>query len=229
MRDRPYCWRSFRSSRWTDAATQTCSFHRHSGTPRSGGPGIHTPQLWLWIPGAPRNDSECAAPSVSSRPKRRPAREPGPVRAACAPRGAWVPDRRCAPSGMTPEDLASVAISRSDSIIKQQLSNSHAGSPVLFEAPGTPLSQIPPANKRGGAERRKAHQLPRPLARNAARPRPLAIEDARLAALHTRPSSLRPGTALPCADGGHWPHLIPETSVSVPPQPREARTTGRPS
>src|SRR6185369_280765 len=34
----------------------------HSGAPRSGKPGIHTPRLWLWIPGSvatlgPRNDN----------------------------------------------------------------------------------------------------------------------------------------------------------------------------
>src|ERR1041385_122095 len=36
------------------------SLRRHSGAPRSGEPGIHTPQQWLWIPALAslgRNDS----------------------------------------------------------------------------------------------------------------------------------------------------------------------------
>src|SRR5215218_6532485 len=40
-----------------------------------------------------------------------------------------------------------------------QLSNSRAGSPVLFEAPGTPWSSSPWPNKARGAERRAAHLL----------------------------------------------------------------------
>jgi hypothetical protein len=49
--------------------------------------------------------------------------------------------------------------------VKQQ-----ASSPVLFERRVRLWAFVPSANKTRGAERRTAHQLPRSLARNAARP-----------------------------------------------------------
>src|SRR5579871_6307771 len=33
------------------SVTKVPLFFRHSGAPRSGEPGIHNHQLWLWIPG----------------------------------------------------------------------------------------------------------------------------------------------------------------------------------
>src|SRR5688500_5556620 len=87
------------------------------------------------------------------------------------------------------------------------LTYSHVKQPSVIariaeKAPGTP-SFFPPS-KQEGAERRQAHQLPRPLAGNAAaslRRMP------RLSALHRGVLPSGPGTALPCADGGHWPYL----------------------
>src|ERR671913_2480911 len=37
---------------YSEIFTQPETPTRHSGTPRSGAPGIYTPQLWLWIPGS---------------------------------------------------------------------------------------------------------------------------------------------------------------------------------
>ena len=57
-----------------------------------------------------------------------------------------------------------------------QISNSQAGSPVLFGRRRVRLSSSSPHQTKRGAERRMAPKLPRPLARDTARP--LAIGDA---------------------------------------------------
>ena len=100
-------------------------------------------------------------------------------------------------------------------IIKQQYQTAMRHNPYCLKGAGYAFISLPQQTGEGGGAPRGAPG-PRPLARDTARP--LAIEDARLSALHRGVLPSGPGTALPCADGGHWPHLIRKASAFLPPR-----------